>query len=80
MQYAAEVGAPPLEPLIALIEEWWGQWLDDDREDHLRRLHEMVARLMAANGWEEAGFRPVRSGRFITEAMTFRRAGMGRLQ
>ncbi|WNJ92969.1 hypothetical protein [Bosea sp. 685] len=40
----------------------------------------MVARLMAANGWEEAGFRPVRSGRFITEAMTFRRAGMGRLQ
>lgn len=79
LQYAAESGDPPLEPLIGLIEEWWGPWLDDDREEHLKRVHGMVARLMAASGWEEAGFRPVRRGRLITEAMTFRRAGSGRL-
>jgi hypothetical protein len=33
----------------------------------------MVARLMAADGWQEAGFRPMRRGQLITEAMTFRR-------
>jgi hypothetical protein len=80
LQYAAESGAPPLEPLIGLIEEWWGNWLDDDREDHIQRLHSMVSRLMAADGWEEAGVRPVRSGRVITEAMTFRKAGYTTLQ
>lgn len=80
LQYAAESGAPSLEPLVALIEEWWGQWLADDREEHLERLHEMVSRLMAADGWQEAGFQPVRSGRVITEAMTFRRAGYTTLQ
>ncbi len=80
LQYAAESGAPPLEPLIGLIEEWWGNWLDDDREDHLQRLHSMVSRLMSADGWEEAGVRPVRCGRLITEAMTFRKAGYATLQ
>ncbi len=79
LQYAAESGAPPLEALVELIEEWWGPWLDDDREEHLGRIHRMVAKLMAANGWEESGLRPVRRGRLITEAMTFRRAGASRL-
>jgi hypothetical protein len=75
LEYAAESGVPPLEPLVGLIEEWWGPWLDDDPEAHLKRVHTMVSRLMAANGWEEAGLRPVRRGKLITEAMTFRRAG-----
>jgi hypothetical protein len=80
LQYAAESGAPSLEPLVELIEEWWGPWLDEDREEHVGRVHGMVARLMAANGWEQAGLRPMRHGRLITEAMTFRRMGRGVLQ
>jgi hypothetical protein len=80
LQYAAESGHPPIEPLVGLIEEWWGPWLDDDREAHLQRVHGMVSRLMAANGWEEAGLQPLSRGRLITQAMTFRRAGDAPLQ
>jgi hypothetical protein len=80
LQYAAESGHPPIEPLVGLIEDWWGLWLDDDREAHLQRVHGMVSRLMGANGWEEAGVAPLSRGRLITQAMTFRRAGGGPLQ
>ncbi|TCR68383.1 hypothetical protein [Bosea sp. BK604] len=80
LQYAAECGHPPIEPLVGLIEEWWGPWLSIDREAHLQCVHGMVSRLMAADGWQEAGFRPVRRGHLITEAMTFRRAGEHALQ
>lgn len=74
LQYAAECGNPPIEPLVNLIEEWWGPWICHDREANLQCVHGMVSRLMTADGWQEAGFRPVRRGQLITEAMTFRRA------
>jgi hypothetical protein len=80
LQYAAERGDPPLEPLVSLIEEWWGPWLSSNREAHLRSVHRMVARLMAANGWQEAGVRRMRRGRLITEAMTFQRRHVRMLQ
>lgn len=80
LQYAAECGNPPIEPLIDLIEEWWGTWLCSDREANLQCVHGMVARLMAADGWREAGFQPVRRGQLITEAMTFRRTGAHTIQ
>lgn len=75
LQYAAECGSPPLEPLVNLIEEWWGPWIRADRETNLRYIHGMVSRLMMADGWQEDCFRPVRRGRLITEAMTFKRTG-----
>jgi hypothetical protein len=80
LQYAAENGSPPLESLIGLIEEWWGPWLDDDRDEHVGQLHRMVSRLMVADGWEEAGLRPIRHGRVVTEAMSYRKAVCGTLQ
>lgn len=73
LRYAAEQGAPPLEPLVGLIEETCGSWLSCDPDAHMKRIHGMVARLMTADGWQEAGLRPVRRGRLITEAMTFER-------
>ncbi|WP_439495167.1 hypothetical protein [Bosea sp. (in: a-proteobacteria)] len=72
--YAAERGDPPLEPLVSLIEESWGLWLSDDPDAHPKRIHGMVARLMTADGWQEAGLRPMRRGRLITEAMTYQRS------
>jgi hypothetical protein len=80
LQYAAESGAPPLEPFVGLIEEWWGNWLDDDLSENVEHLHRMVARLMLASGWEEAGLRPVRRGQVITQAMAFRRIANRTLQ
>ncbi|HTH97838.1 MAG TPA: hypothetical protein VL574_10505 [Stellaceae bacterium] len=77
LQYAAENGNPPLEPLVGLIEDWWGAWLDDDREENIEQLHRMVERLMVAAGWEEAGLRPTRHWQRITEAMAYRRTGAG---
>jgi hypothetical protein len=62
LQYAAKCGNPAIEPLVNLIEEWWGPWLCSDREANLRCVHSIVARLMAIDGWQEAGFRPVRGG------------------
>lgn len=73
LQYAAEQGDPPLEPLVTLIEETCGPWLSSDPDTHLKRIHKMVARLMMADGWQEAGVKPMRRGRLITEAMTFQR-------